>query len=109
MTRHPIRERWRDLHTRISSGRPAGAEASPLEAAAGSLFRAAPPTRPRTPQATSSLLAALRERRQPWAARWPRRVLGLRRLAIALSIFFSLNLAMALTLSPVKQWWSRAL
>ncbi len=78
-----------------------------MESAAGNLFRSAPPPIARTPQAASSLFAELRERGRPWGAVWLRRVFGVRRLAIALSAFFSINLAMAFTIPPVQRWWSQ--
>ncbi len=113
MTMEPIRERWRDLP---APGAAAGAEEGSPESVAGSLFRAAPSTRPRTPQAASSLLVDLREHGRLRGSGWLQRVFGMRRgmhrgmrwLAVALSMFFSLNLAMALVLPPVNQLWSRA-
>jgi TolA-binding protein len=60
----------------------------------------------------SNLFAELRERKRPFGEALRRFFgirRGIRRLAVAFSLFLSLNLAMALSLPPVKQWWSRML
>jgi TolA-binding protein len=98
MSIDPIRQRWRDL--------PAEAGRNSSEALAGDLFRAVPSPRLREPQAVSSLFAELRERRRPFREAL-RRVVEtrptIRRLAVAFSVFLSLNLALALALPQVRQ------
>ncbi len=109
MRMDPIRQRWRDLPSRTT---PSDRATDSPEVLAGNLFRAAPSPCPREPQAVSSLFAELCERRPPLGETLRRAFgigQGIRRVAVVVSVFLSLNLALALSLpqvrQQVKQWW----
>ena len=98
MNVEPIRARWRD--------QPAPSVSS-AETVAGDLFRSAPLPQARKTQAVMAMLRELRKRQPAGSQGFLQR--GPLRAAVALSVFFSLNFAMALTVPPVKRWWSNTL
>jgi TolA-binding protein len=97
----PIRTRWSET--------PPGEAGLPETAVAGELFRNVAAPRPRKPQAIMSLLVDIRRRQIARHAAWFQHTALLRRAAVAFSVFVSVNFAMALTVTPVRRFWSSAL